>query len=53
VVNEIKKKKPPGTVKEILEFEMQTGRMFKSSKHLFEERKSLSDDKPPSLDGIM
>jgi hypothetical protein len=53
VINEIKKKEPPGTVKEILEFEMQTGRMFKSSKHLFEERKSLSDDKPPSLDGIM
>jgi hypothetical protein len=50
VTREIKKKKPPRSIKEILEFEVQTGRMFKSSKHLFEREKPLHEEKPPSLD---
>lgn len=53
VVREIKKKKPPGTIKEMMEFEVQTGRLFQHSKDLFDKGDTLSEEKPPSLDGFM
>mgnify|MGYP003133425504 CR=1 FL=1 len=53
VAQEIKKKQPPGNVKEILEFEMQTGRMYKNSKEMFDNKKPLHEESAPSLDGMM
>ena len=43
---EVKTKKAPNSVKDMLTFEMQTGRLYKHSEHLFEQDTAL--DKPLS-----